>query len=221
MANLTIDEAITKVRQFLDDTSTTVPRWTDAQIKDALADCLNSCLSRYASSGGDRFDLETTATTSATTGAISIASVVPLIVKQVAVTVGDTIYRIPPKDKMRRGYADLSARSLTILYVREYALSSTTSHPLVGVGSTEANSWRGFDKWVCLETASQLASKDMELPRLELLQTKVDKAAAEALARTSTPAGYPTPRPEWSPLYQDVSWQMVQPATLYLTRIQR
>ncbi len=219
MANLIIDDAITKVRQFLDDTSTTQPRWTDTQLKDALADALNSCLVRYAGEGGDRFDLETTATTSATTGAISIASVLPLLVKQVGVTVGTTLYRLPTKNMMRRGYADLTARSLTVLYVREYALSSTTTHPLVGVGATEANSWRAFDRWICLEAALQLALKDMEETRLARLQVMTEKAAAECLARTSTPAGYETPRPEWNPLYDYITWQMVQPSTIYLTRV--
>ncbi len=219
MANLTIDEAITKVRQFMDDTSTTVPRWTDAQIKDALADNLNLCLVRYAGEGGDRFDLETTGTTSATTGSVSIVSVLPLLIKQVSVVVGDTVYRLPPKDRMRRGYTDLAARSLIVSYVREYALSSTTTHPLVGVGSAEANSWRAFDLWICYETAFQLAVKDMEMSRLAILEKRVLRAAGEALARKGTPAGYPTPRAEWAPMYGGISWQVVMPATIYLTRV--
>ncbi len=218
MANLTIDDAITKVRQLLDDTSTTVPRWTDAQVKDALADSLNSCLVRYATEGGDRFDLETTATTSATTGSASIVSVLPLLIKQVSIVIGDTTYRLPPKDRMRRGFIDLNARSLVVLYVREYALSSTTTHPLVGVGAAEANSWRAFDRWICYETAMQLTSKDVEAARIEWIQTMASKSAAECMARATTPSGYVTPRPEWNPSYGDISWQMVQPATIYLTR---
>lgn len=219
MANLTIDDAIAKIRQRLADTSsaTAGQRWTDARILDALADALSVCLTTYASQGGDRFDLETTATTSATTGAVAL-TVEPLLIKQVSVVIDSTTYRLQPKNTMRRGYADLAARSLSVLYVREYELSTTTSHPLVGVGPTGANSWRAFDRWVCIEAATQLAPKDMELPRIEVLKAERDEAKAAALLRTSTPGGYEIPRPEWSPLYGNISWQLVQPATLYLTR---
>ncbi len=220
MANLTIDQAVAKIRQRLADTSSTSTsqRWTEAVILDALADALSGCLTTYASQGGDRFDLEASVTTSASTGSVALTSVLPLLVKQVSVVIDSTTYRLQPKNTMRRGYADLTARTLSVLYVREYALSSTTTHPLVGVGAAEANSWRAFDRWVCIEAATQLAPKDMELPRIEVLKAERDEARATALMRTSTPAGYEMPRPEWSPLYGNISWQMVQPSTIYLTQ---
>ncbi len=222
MANLTVDEAITKVRQFLDDTSAVAGsrRWSEAQVRDALADQLSVCLNKYALEGGDRFDLEGTATTSATDGSVSVASLTPLLIKQVAVVVGNTCYRLPPKSSLRRGTADLSARSLRILYVKDYALSSTGSHPLIGVGSAEANSWRAFDLWVCWCTAVQLSSKDMEPPRQKWTAEQAARAEIAALSRAAMPLGYPMPRPEWSPMFDNVSWQLVQPLpTIYLSRV--
>ncbi len=220
-APLSIEDAITKVRQFIDDAPTAVAsrRWTDAQVKDALADQLSVCLSRYALDGGDRFDLETTATTDATTGAVSIADVKPLLVKQVSIVVDTVCYRIPPKGPMRRGYADVRERSLRVLYVREYELSSEVSHPLVGVFGTAANSWRGFDLWVCWATAVQLSSKDMEVARQSWISSQAAQAERDAMGRASTPFGYPMPRPEWSPAFESLSWQFGQPGTIYLSRV--
>lgn len=216
MANLTLAEARTKTGQFLDDASNT--RWTTAQVDDALTDALSQCLTRYAQDGGDRFDLEFSGTSSATDGTCSLSSVSPLWIKQVGVVVSPTTYRIPPKDAMRRGYADLNARSVLVLYVREYALSSTASDPLVGVGAVAANSWRAFDRWVCVEAAYQLGMKDLEMGRLQVLRAFADQCAKEALARPSTPSSYGIPRPEWSPLYEDLHWQFVNPSTLYFIR---
>lgn len=217
MANLTLLQARAKVLQFLDDASNR--RWSDAQIDDALTDALSTCINRYALSGGDRFDLEVTGTTSASTGSVSLSAVLPARIKQVAVVVGNTTYRLTQKDPLRRGYADLVARDLRVLYVREYALPTDTGHPLVGVGATAANSWPAFDKWLCLEAANQLGLKDLEQKRLMILREAGDRAEQEALARAPTPGGYPIPRREWNPLYGDLYWQMVQPSTVYLTRV--
>lgn len=219
MANLTVTEAITEIRQELDDVSTTKPRWTDAQVKTKLGFALSACLVQYASDGGDRFDLEGTATTSASTGQVSLSSLSALWVKQVAIVVGNTTYRVRPKNPIRRGYADLNARDLRILYVREYEIPSDSGHPLVGVTSTAANSWPGFDRWVYMEAAVMLTSKDMEEKRIAALIARRDEAKAIALGRVPTPAGYPIPRPEWNPIApQDLRWQFTQAsATLSLT----
>ena len=215
---LTVAEAMTKVRQFLDDTSTSVPRWTDAQVTDALADAVSIGVNRYATSGGDRFDLEASVTSSATDGTVSLSSLAPSIVKQVSVTIGTTQYRLRPCDKLRRGIPDYNARTLTVLYVREYEISATTSHPLIGVGSTAANSWRAFDRWICYLAALQLSIKDMESPRMGALKAATDDAEKEALGRATTPRGYEIPRREWVPLYDGIRWQYTTPNTLALTR---
>ena len=222
MANLTVDDAITEIRQELDDTSTTRLRWTADQIKAKLKTALSQCLTKYADEGGDRFDLESAAfTTSASTGQVAITSITPLWVKQVAIVVDSVAYRLPRAGPIRRGRADLNARALRILYVQEYVISSTTTHPLVGDGAAAANSWPAFDRWVYMEAASQLAGKDMEIKRIEMLREKRDEAKAAALSRPSTPGGYPIPRPEWSPVAQrDLRWQFTQTgsaSTLSLT----
>jgi hypothetical protein len=150
---------------------------------------------------------------------VSLSSLVALWVKQIAVVVDGTAYRLPPKNPIRRGYADLTARTLRVLYVQEYAIPSDSSHPLVGVTTTAANSWPAFDRWVYMEAAVMLAPKDMEERRITVLKGARDEAAAAALGRVTTPAGYPVPRPEWNPsYYRDLRWQFTQAsATLSLT----
>lgn len=218
MAGITLTQARTNVRQLLDDAGT-VSRWTDAQVDAALGDCISGCLNRYASEGGDRFDLETTGTTSATDGSLSLSSVSPLLIKQVAIVSGTLAYRIDPLDPVRRGYPDLVARSVRVLYVREYDISSTAGDPLVGVGAASANTWRGFDKWVCHEAACQLSGKDMEVARMQMLRVDAEKAGREALARRSTPGAYPLPRPQVvTEAFGDVRWSFVQGSTIYLAR---
>lgn len=216
MASIDLAAARTNVAQLIDDAGN--KRWTSAQLDTALSGALNRCLTDYVSAGGDRFDLETTGTTSATTGALSISSVVPFLVKQVAVTVGSTTYRLPAKAPVRRGYSDLTARALTVLYVREYALPTDTTHPLVGVAAVAANTWRGFDDWICVEAAAQLLVKDDDARlRLETHRQACERAV---MARTNTPKGYPMARGEWSPVYEDLHWQYApSTSTVYLIRV--
>lgn len=216
MANMTVTGAQACVADLLDDAGNT--RWSTAQISLGLTACLSKCQQLYQENGGDRFDLETTGTTSATDGSLSISSVVPLLIKDVAAVVGSVTYRLPPKNKIRRGYTDATARSLLVLYAREYALSSTGSDPLVGVGAVAANSWPDFDNWVCAETAALIGSKDLEGARLQFLRGLADGFKETVIARPKIPGGYPWPRKEWSPMNDWIQWQW-KPATSTLNTV--
>lgn len=216
MAPMTVAGALTCVADHLDDE--TNRRWTAAQLKLGLTACLSKCQMLYHEAGGDRLDLELSGTTSAVDGSIALTSIVPLMVKDVCVVVGAVTYRIPPKSSPRRGYVDAVARSLVITYAREYALSATTTDPLVGVGATAANTWSDFENWVCAETALLVAGKDLEAQRLQWLSDLSSTFKGSVFARPKVPTGMPWPRREWSPLNDWVQWQY-KPSTTTLNTV--
>lgn len=220
MANMTVADAITATYQLLDEVVTGGEgrRWSSAQVTASMSVALSKCINAYQSAGGDRFDLESTQTTSATDGSVDISSLVPMAIKDVGVITGSVTYRIPAKQKMRRGYTDATARQILILYAREYALSSTTSDPLVGVGAVAANSWPAFDDWVVAQTALDLALKDLEGQRLQWITQRAADSKANVIDRVRIPGGYPWPRREWAPFFDWLAWQW-KPSTNKLNTV--
>lgn len=214
---LTLTQARAETRGLLDNTETT--RWTNAQVDSALASALSSCMDRYIGGGGDHFDIEAIVTTSATDGSVGLSSLRPTYIRDVGVTVGNVTTRIPKKDPMRRGYTDLVARTLRVLYVPLYVLPVVADHPLVGDGAAPASSWLGFDKWVCAEAAAELALKDGEQSRIDRLGLFAQKKRADALEHPSNPRGNEWPRRERSAIIEDLQWTWVpSTSTLYLVR---
>ncbi len=211
--------ARTAVGELLDDASNV--RWSTAQVDAALSFALALCLTYYKKNGAGRFDLEVTGNTSATTGALSIASSVPLgEPSDVMLVVGNVSYRIEPKQANRRGYIDLTARALRITYMQEYALSTTSSDPLVGVAAVAANSWPAFDNWICVEAAYLCGLKDLEDARLSRLREQADLARAAAVDQRSGPGGYPIPRQEWRYFNEPLRWSWVpSTSTICLFRV--
>ena len=214
---LTLTQARAEVRGLLDNTETT--RWTNAQVDSALGSALSTCFDWYIAHGGDHFDIETTGTTSATDGSLGISSLRPTYIRDVAVIVGNTSTRIPKKDPIRRGYTDLVARTLRVLYVPLYILPVDATHPLVGEGAKPANSWLGFDKAVVSEAALELAIKDGDQKRIGIIERFVERKHKEVLDHPSNPKGSEWPRPERSAVIEDLQWTWApSTSTLYLVR---
>lgn len=160
MAAMTLAEARLRVREHLDDPNSR--RWTTAQVDSALRACLSACQHAYNTNGGSRFVVEQSVTTSATTGAVSLASVLPIRVTGVVLIQGNIRQRLKAIRRRDRELQDLVARTLTVETVTEYALSATSTDPLVGIGAAAANTWPAFDEWVCLEAAMLADVKDNE-----------------------------------------------------------
>lgn len=215
---LTLAQARAEVRGLLDNTEST--RWTNAQVDSGLASALSTCLDGYVSNGGDHFDIETTGTTSATDGSVALSSLRPACIRDVGVTVGNVTTRVPKKDTMRRGYADLVARTLRIIYVPTYILPTDSTHPLVGAGATPAASWLAFDKWVCADAALEVAIKDGEQPRIDRIERFAERKKKDAVqTHPSTPRSSEWPRPERSAVIEDLQWTWVpSTSTMYLVR---
>lgn len=214
---LTLSQARAETRGLLDNTETT--RWTNAQVDSALASALSTCFDWYIANGGDHFDIETTGTTSAADGSFAMSSKRPTYIRDVGVTSGNVTTRIPKKDVMRRGYADLVARTIRILYTPLYVLPVDATHPLVGDGATPANSWLGFDKCIVSEAALELAIKDGDQARIDRLERFVERKHKETVQHPSNPRGSEWPRPERSAVIEDLQWTWVpSTSTLYLVR---
>jgi hypothetical protein len=222
MANLTLTQARSRVFRLLDDpngitgTSRYNPDAAFTDVDQALSFAISGCLSRYAKVG-DRFDIETTGTSDATDGTLDVSSAVPLIVKGVAVVVGSNLYRLRARDPIRRGVADLNARSLRVTYVREYVLPTTTSHPLIGAGATAANSWPAFDEWVCCVAAQHLQPLDND--QRGALEATIMRAERDVFERPNVPSGHEWPRTECPDAYDAIRWQW-RPSTseIFLVR---
>lgn len=215
---LTLAQARAETRGLLDNTEST--RWTNAQVDSALASTMSAtCMDHYVNGGGDHFDIETTGTTSATDGSLALSALHPKYIRDVGITSGNVTTRVPKKDPMRRGYADLVARTVRILYSPVYLLPTEATHPLVGDGARPANSWLGFDKWVCAEAALELAIKDGEQARIDRLERFAEKKKRDALIHANIPKSSEWPRSERSAVIEDLQWTWVpSTATLYLVR---
>lgn len=190
MAALTLTEARTTVGQLLDDPNNR--QWSTTQIDFALRSALSRCLVDYVGAGGERFDEQGTGTSSASDGTLSLTSTPPLMIRHVTIDVSDTFIPIRAATKRDKFRADTTARSLVYVFVRELALPSTTSHPLVGNGATAANTWDAFDMWVVARAALQLATKEDKLSSaLAALETDL---RASCTMRARIPAASEWPR---------------------------
>lgn len=201
MANLTLADARTNVAQLLDDPNNR--RWTVPQIDAALAQALSACMSAYVTGGGAAFDLETQALSTTSAGACDMTTIAPVLyIKALQIMTGSgtalTFQSVKPAQKSDRWQNAQVLYALSIVYVRDYRLSTTSSDPLVGVGAVEAASWPDFERWICADAASQLGVKDND--QRPMLQALEAKAKANVLDRLNTPRAYPLSPPKNSPL---------------------
>lgn len=178
MANLTLTEGRAKVLKHLDDESgiTGTSRFnpdgafTDLDIE--LANSASKCISDVTAGGRDEFIEESTVTTSATDGTVSLSSLGAVDLRSVVIDLGNAGFgKVKPIRRQDRLYLDLVARSLIVGFVREYPFPTNPAHPLIGNGATAANTWLAFDHWVCVRAALALGCKDKVLgPALSALE---------------------------------------------------
>ena len=187
---MTLAEARTNAAQLLDDPNSR--RWSTTQVDFALQSAVSRCLQDYVGNGGERFDAEITANTSAVDGTLALSSYTPLVIKSVTLDTGDVFVPIRASTKRDKFKADTTERALVVLYVRDYVLPSTTSHALVGNGATSANTWAAFDHWCVVRAAMQLSAKDAD-GRGDLQALEADLAQS-CLMRTNNPVALEWPR---------------------------
>lgn len=199
---MTLAEARTNAAQLLDDPNNR--RWSTTQIDFALQSSLSRCLQDYQEAGGERFDTEHTGTTSAVDGTLSLATQKPLAIKSFVLEVDDTFIPVRAVLKRDRYRADNEARTIRLIYVRDYELPSTTTHALVGNGATAANTWAAFDHWVVARAALQLAVKDDKLS--QALAVLDDDLKKSCLARPNNPVAMAWPRSVAHGAYGYLRW---------------
>jgi hypothetical protein len=213
VAGKTLTQARDRVREFVDDPNAV--RWTNAQVDVSLQVALSSCLVDYATSGGERFDVEREANTS-TVGLLDMSAQTPLVVRGVSVLSGAVYYQLQASSPVRRGRPDNVARAVRVYYVQEYTLTATAGDPMFA-----GNTWHAFDEWVCAKAARLSLVKDAE--RRQALDALEVELRSIALHRATSPAG-PTTWPRGQdaallPWWGLLTWQW-KPSTsaLYLVR---
>ena len=189
MSALTVAEAITRVADLLDDPGNR--RWSTAKVTGALKTALSVCVQEYGDVGGTAFDESITGTTTST-GALVIASPVISRIKSLQVVTGNRRVVLMGCQPADIEVFDQVARSLSLLIVRDWQVSLTTTNQLVGDDSTTGPSWGAFDQWVCAQAALDLGISDNDKrPGLE---------AAWNRYRDAVITRVPTPRSRVAPL---------------------
>ncbi len=204
MTGMILSAARSNVRRLLDDNGQN-KRYSDTAIDEALQAAISSCVSDYATGGGDAFDEEVTVvTSSAGLGTITGHT---MLVRTVQVSNGSSMYTLEPQQRSDRRQLDQTARTLLVEIVREFQLPTTTTHPLIGVGATTSNTWMAFDQWVCSNAALLIGITDNDKrPGLERLEARF---RASALKRDNNPSSFPLPDSEAYSLGYDGWWQRV------------
>lgn len=204
MTGMILSAARSNVRRLLDDNGQN-KRYSDTAIDEALQASISSCVSDYATGGGDAFDEEiTVVTSSAGLGTITGST---MLVRTVQVSNGSSMYTLEPQQRSDRRQLDQTARTLLVEIVREFQLPTTPTHPLIGVGATTSNTWMAFDQWVCSNAALLIGITDNDKrPGLEKLEARF---RASALKRDNNPSSFPLPDSEAYSLGYDGWWQRV------------
>jgi hypothetical protein len=195
MAGLTLAQARARLLDLLDDPNgvrfNTDTLYTKIDV--SLQAALSMCLSEYVTAGGDAFNVEVTATTSAAGLATLTGPLLRICTVQVSSGSG-TYYTVAPLVREDRRILEQSVRSLVIEVVKDYQVPTTSSHPLVGSGVTAAASWQAFDQWVCAEAA--LLTAVMDNDRRQGLERMRDVFKASVMGRLNTPFSRPLPDAE-------------------------
>ncbi len=129
-----------------------------AKVDRAVQAALSYCVDDAVNAGLDRFDEETTVTTSA--AGLATLSIIAARIRNVQIDFGDSFRTVKKMTRSDRVLDDATVRSLVVAFVRDWRIPTTTTHPLVGVTTTPGPSWPAFDDWVCAEAARRLGIID-------------------------------------------------------------
>jgi hypothetical protein len=191
----TITEAIAAVRRHIDGEGDT-ERWTDAQIKSALAYALQKCLEEYVANGGRRLE-EIIQVNTASTGVYAFPSDYPLVIKGVSFVSGTRRWPLQAVAYEDQRAQVANVQAIEIRYTPNLSLSATDGHPLVGNGATAKNTWLSFEEWIIVTAAMYASVIDDELrPVLQDLEGRLQSAVMKqmsipmALPFPNAPSGY-------------------------------
>lgn len=194
--------ARTALLQHLDDDGS---RWPEADQDRALAHALSACLTDYAAAGGDRLDtIEQISTTSAGVGSLSAQN--PIRIKSVSLKEGTQFFPIAELPMSQRMYDDTTVRTIEVRYIRGYTLPTTSTHALVGVTTTAANTWQAFEDWIVARAALFASVKDEDMrDSLARLESQMRDSI---LVMPTIPSQVPFPRAtQWRAAYLGWSYR--------------
>lgn len=164
VSQMTLSQARTRLRYYLDDTETGDPeRFSDAELGGYLEDAVSHCVRLYVSWGGTRF-LEAVQSALNSSAAIDLSTYDPIDIVTASIVRDGDRYPLPYVPKGERGRAPSGPTSLTVevMLHRHPTFPAADDEYLIGLGSTSRPSFRSLDNWVCLNAALMASVKDAE-----------------------------------------------------------
>jgi hypothetical protein len=182
---MTLAQAITRVRFLLDDTDNN-PLISDAEITTALQVGQEEVWQAVIDSGANIF-YQSADISSSAAGVVSLASITPLKIANVALVAGNGVLQIPPCRPFD-GFANVtSVQPVRLMYVPRAAFPALSSDPFVWSQATI--SLTTLDQLLCHTAAAMCWVKTGEPPLATM-----EKRRAELLASVTSTINLP----QWS-----------------------
>lgn len=177
MASLTLDDARSVVRDYIDGVNDTT-RFPNGTLDRHLKGALSALLGVYVKRGDDRL-VEVLASSTDASGHLSLSTSDPVDIRGVALVSGTARVSIGRIASHERGTDHAAVESLEVSLVRKFDIPAVSSNPLVyhASAASTAMSFEAFDHLVCIYAALALSTKDKERRQdLEALRTMYEDA---------------------------------------------
>jgi hypothetical protein len=185
---MTLAQAITRVRFLLDDKDNN-PLISDAEITTALQVAQEEVWQSVVDSGANIY-YQSADVSSSSAGVISLASITPLKIANVALVVGNGVLQIPPC-RVFDGFANVtSVQPCRIMYVPRAAFPALSSDPFIWSQATI--SLTTLDQLLCHTAASMCWIKTGE-PPLSAMEKRRAELQASCTSTINLPGWSVTP----------------------------
>jgi len=185
---VTLAQAIVRVRFLLDDKDNN-PLISDAEITTALQVAQEEVWQSVVDSGANIY-YQSADVSSSSAGVISLASITPLKIANVALVVGNGVLQVPPC-RVFDGFANVtSVQPCRIMYVPRAAFPALSSDPFVW--SQASISLTTLDQLLCHTAASMCWIKTGE-PPLSAMEKRRAELQASCTSTINLPGWSVTP----------------------------
>jgi hypothetical protein len=185
---VTLAQAIVRVRFLLDDKDNN-PLISDAEITTALQVAQEEVWQSVVDSGANIY-YQSADVSSSSAGAISLASITPLKIANVALVVGNGVLQVPPC-RVFDGFANVtSVQPCRIMYVPRAAFPALSSDPFIW--SQASISLTTLDQLLCHTAASMCWVKTGE-PPLSAMEKRRAELQASCTSTINLPGWSVTP----------------------------
>jgi len=185
---MTLAQAITRVRFLLDDKDNN-PLISDAEITTALQVAQEEVWQSVVDSGANIY-YQSADVSSSSAGVISLASITPLKIANVALVVGNGVLQVPPC-RVFDGFSNVtSVQPCRVMYVPRAAFPALSSDPFIW--SQASISLTTLDQLLCHTAASMCWIKTGE-PALSAMEKRRAELQASCTSTINLPGWSVTP----------------------------